>query len=101
MRMLVFVVALMSFGCPSAQPTVTVPADPPSSSVASTAPIASNAPPATTATPIASEVGTNDASVMHGPMGKPTSFGGGIPGECINCPPTGCPKSCESIFKGK
>lgn len=41
----------------------------------------------------------NGCTPVLSPTGKPMSLGGGIPGACVNCPPSGCPKMCDPYFK--
>lgn len=94
------VIVFVCLGCPSKEPTSTAPSDPLTSEPArptATAATTQSAPDvADASTPEAA-----DALAPTHPRGKPTSFGGGIPGQCINCPPMGCPESCNKIFKGK
>jgi len=100
MRLAILLI-LACFGCPSKEPTNTVPNEVFTTPMSASAPsTASNPPVVASAAPIANDAA--DASApLHGPMGKPTSLGGGIPGACINCPPTGCPKSCDDVWKKK
>ncbi len=94
MRSTILLLVLLCLGCPSKEPAA-VTNDVPSSTATTTVA------PMTTVAPTASSAAT---AVPSSPMierGKPSSLGGGIPGECVNCPPTGCPKSCEDFFKKK
>jgi hypothetical protein len=99
MRLAILLV-LSCVGCPSKEPSSTVPNEVFVTPASASVPSAPTAPVIASAAPSATDASDSSAP-LHGPRGKPTSFGGGIPGECINCPPTGCPKSCDDLMKKK